>query len=60
MRGVTDSIMIAKLEVNNLTVCMALLLPLRKERLPKINSKGSSTERHHTIRERGTMRLVMN
>jgi hypothetical protein len=60
MRGVIDSTMIATKEVNKLTVCMALLLPLRKERLPKNISKGSSRERHHTIRERGTMRLVMN
>ena len=52
--------MIATTEVNNLTVCMALLLPLRKERLPKSISKGSSTERHHIIRERGIERLVMN
>ena len=52
--------MIAKLEVNKLTVCMALLLPLRKERLTKSISKGSNTERHHTIRERGIERLVMN
>ena len=52
--------MIATTEVNKMTVCMALLLPLRKERLLISISKGSSTERHHTTRERGTKRLVMN
>ena len=52
--------MIATTEVNKLTVCMALLLPLRKERLLEGISKGSSIERHHITRERGIERLVMN
>ena len=52
--------MIATAEVNKLTVCMALLLPPRKERLLKSISKGSSTERHHTTKERGIERVMMN
>ena len=47
-------------EANNLTVYMALMLPLRKERLPKSISKGSSIERHHITRKKGIERLVMN
>ncbi len=46
--------------VNNLIVCIILLLSLRKERPSKSDSKGSKAERDHTIREKDIEMLVMN
>jgi hypothetical protein len=60
MRGVTDSTMRMTPGVNNLIVCIILLLSLRKERPSKSDSKGSKAERDHTIREKDIEMLVMN
>ncbi len=60
MRGETDFTMRMTPGVNNLIVHIILLLPLKKERLPKNNSKGSKAERHHTIIGRGIEMKAMN